>query len=527
MSDNDFDATKRAAVYFQKDSPRVKIIASYWAVALCAIPLWWYTTSITRLALPAARVGALGWTDAFKFPVDVVISRSASDTGPSESELERAIDHRTRLDDTRWGALDVRISTRSPQNETDIFSLAFNDNPAGAAHILGDSTLSVSSASSTLPQVVDTLGELLSPYASKKHEADNQRVAKYAPKYRLSFTLLNEDVSSIGYHSWEIEQSIYQYLTPTLNQLRALHDFEIESQVQYYAPLAFQPEHVNPESADSHYTLNREDITIFVNSAEWTLSSSASNDPVLHFIVFIPSAAHRPLHVLTAQGSIAHSNAFIIPQWGGIAVYNPSDASPQEMLDTRALLSVFRTFHTQLLLLLGVPPAPHGTYHVPASNAPRTPPLTRWQLAALLRARTLENARSAAEALRSIVALVAQIGHLPVKEDVRALVRAALDDLDEVQKYTARPQADLQKAFDASRAAAGRASAAFFDPGMLAMLYFPAEHTYAVYTPLFAPVGVPLLVAVVREVRRLRKARAEERRRREKGKGRMEGERAE
>lgn len=109
---------------------------------------------------------------------------------------------------------------------SDVFSVAFNDNPAGAAHILGDDTLSVSSASSSeapptmpgpllnaalaLPQVVDTLGELLSPYSSSKHEADGQRVAKYSPKYRLSFTLLNEDVSSIGYRAWEIEQSIYR-----------------------------------------------------------------------------------------------------------------------------------------------------------------------------------------------------------------------------------------------------------------------------------------------------------------------------
>ncbi len=45
-----------------------------------------------------------------------------------------------------------------------------------------------------------------------------------------------------------------------------------------------------------------------------------------------------------------------------------------------------------------------------------------------------------------------------------------------------------------------RASRAFFYPGMLAMLYFPAEHKYAVYTPLFASAVVPLVAAVVREV---------------------------
>jgi len=51
------------------------------------------------------------------------------------------------------------------------------------------------------------------------------------------------------------------------------------------------------------------------------------------------------------------------------------------------------------------------------------------------------------------------------------------------------------------------ASRAFFNPGMLALLYFPAEHKYAVYTPLFASVAVPLLAAVGREVIAWRRSR--------------------
>jgi GPI-anchor transamidase subunit S len=51
------------------------------------------------------------------------------------------------------------------------------------------------------------------------------------------------------------------------------------------------------------------------------------------------------------------------------------------------------------------------------------------------------------------------------------------------------------------------ASRAFFSPGMLALLYFPAEHTYAVYAPLFAPISLPLLVALVREIKDWKRAR--------------------
>jgi phosphatidylinositol glycan class S len=51
------------------------------------------------------------------------------------------------------------------------------------------------------------------------------------------------------------------------------------------------------------------------------------------------------------------------------------------------------------------------------------------------------------------------------------------------------------------------ASRAFFNPGMLALLYFPVEHKYAVYTPLFAPVAVPLLGTLLREISAWRKNR--------------------
>lgn len=65
-----------------------------------------------------------------------------------------------------------------------------------------------------------------------------------------------------------------------------------------------------------------------------------------------------------------------------------------------------------------------------------------------------------------------------------------------------------EKTFMASARAFVHSSSAFFNPTMVAMLYFPMEHKYAVYTPLFAPVAVPVVVALLREVKeRLSKRR--------------------
>jgi phosphatidylinositol glycan class S len=44
------------------------------------------------------------------------------------------------------------------------------------------------------------------------------------------------------------------------------------------------------------------------------------------------------------------------------------------------------------------------------------------------------------------------------------------------------------------------AEKAFFDDKMVSMLYFPDEHKYAIYTPLFGPLALPLLMALLREL---------------------------
>lgn len=45
------------------------------------------------------------------------------------------------------------------------------------------------------------------------------------------------------------------------------------------------------------------------------------------------------------------------------------------------------------------------------------------------------------------------------------------------------------------------ASRAVFNPSMLSLLYFPDEHKYAIYTPLFGPIFVPLVLTLVKELK--------------------------
>ncbi len=94
---------------------------------------------------------------------------------------------------------------------------------------------------------------------------------------------------------------------------------------------------------------------------------------------------------------------------------------------------------------------------------------------------------------------------MPVSKDVRDDVGEALSSLNSVCKFRlifllisliifsfqlyAVASQSPQLALQYSSKALEFASRAFFNPDMLALLYFPPEHKVAVYTPLLAPVG--------------------------------------
>ena len=82
-----------------------------------------------------------------------------------------------------------------------------------------------------------------------------------------------------------------------------------------------------------------------------------------------------------------------------------------------------------------------------------------------------------------------------------AKVRKTDTDPKSCQGIAATQQDSLRDALNHSKRAAVQSENAFFDPTMVSMLYFPEDHKYAIYVPLFVPISVPLAVALIREVK--------------------------
>jgi GPI-anchor transamidase subunit S len=61
------------------------------------------------------------------------------------------------------------------------------------------------------------------------------------------------------------------YLSSVLSQLSTLHNFTVESQVQFHAPLAFDPPRSLSANNELQHILGDEELKMFINSADWTL----------------------------------------------------------------------------------------------------------------------------------------------------------------------------------------------------------------------------------------------------------------
>ncbi|KAK2822990.1 hypothetical protein FQN49_007582, partial [Arthroderma sp. PD_2] len=147
---------------------------------------------------------------------------------------------------------------------------------------------------------------------------------KYAETYHLSFSLFTPGPAP---SSWEIESALKEYLSPLLSALSPISNFSVDTQVQVYA--TFSPTAVPPEydESKSAWTLKKDDLSGFINAAEWPLSPSIGGGPTINFILYVPSPTQSPLVVKENSAT-----SWLIPQWGGVAILNPplsTDPEPQ------------------------------------------------------------------------------------------------------------------------------------------------------------------------------------------------------
>ncbi|CAF9924508.1 GPI transamidase component [Imshaugia aleurites] len=350
-----------------------------------------------------------------------------------------------------------------------------------SAQTMGQASQIALSASSTPRELRPRFHRSLNPELAAKMDSRMTRSLKYAPTYHITVSLFTPSATP---SSWEIESALAEYFTPLLDSISGVSNFTVDTQVQLYA--AFSPSVQSPEydTEQQTWTLREEDLSGFINAAEWPLSPSIGAGPTLNFVLYVPDRSTSPLVV---KGSRASS--WLIPQWGGVVILNPQDTnatSSEATLSKESIQPALLTFSHQLLSFLG---------------APQTPPSLPLQIQTLTRLRAASLLLSASSTMGSLARLTVALPSIAIPETVSSAVDTTLMHLRTT--CDSLKGGKFRDALENARIAEIQAEKGFFEKSMVGQVYFPDEHKIAVYLPLLGPVGVPLLMSALKELRRL------------------------
>ncbi|KAI4956223.1 hypothetical protein J4E91_000434 [Alternaria rosae] len=317
----------------------------------------------------------------------------------------------------------------------------------------------------------------LSPETSAELQRQSTRALKYAPTYHLTFSLFSP---SYAPSQWDIDTALQTYMSPLLDAFSAISNFTVDTQVQLYAtfaPSVRQPEYDETAKA---WTLRKEDLSGFVNAAEWPLSPSIGEGPTVNFILYVPDHTQSPLLVKENAG-----NSWLIPQWGGVHILNlEGEANTPPALSAEMLAPAMHTFSNQLISLFGLPQSP-------ASLPLRISTLERVRVASLI--------FSASSTLGALAQVYQKLPSIPVPDNVAQSTQETVAHLQQACDYLRDGR--FPSALEHARAAEVEAEKAFFERSMVGQVYFPDEHKVAVYLPLLGPVAVPLVMAALKELK--------------------------
>ncbi|RMD42158.1 hypothetical protein DV735_g2947, partial [Chaetothyriales sp. CBS 134920] len=511
---------------------RTLVVASFWTlIAFIGLPVWHYTTSVFRASLPLESMLNAPAIPSIPLPIWVLAHRhfSCAELDDLVNRTQAAFDQKNSFfrtlnptvrlvhegDSSRCGDDIETLVGIEPalilqlELTRDIYALQMIQGtdtalvqipstvPSSVAQNLADSiyafflpeqiahALQLKAQSINDKRIDDFLNTQPAATVSDiQHQL--ARAAKASPAYHLTFSLFTATGAP---SSWDVQKAIDRHIRPLVTTLADTVDIRIATQVQLYS--SYAPS-IEPIKVDEGFRIRQNDLTAFVNAAEWPLSPSIGFGPTLNLIIYVPHPDQMPLGVEAGE-----TDGWLVPQWGGIFIINPP-LSPDEVtgrpslpvnLAAEDMEPAFETFVFQLLSLLGVLDF-EGHHSLPL------------RLRAHKRFMGLVLSAKASSSLASLARVAQRLEQIPIPKHVAQLVDNSMANLT---AFTAASrESRWTEAVEHAADAYIDSEQAFFDKSMVGQVYFPDEHKVAVYLPLLGPVGVPLLVALIREIKRFR-----------------------
>uniref|UniRef100_K1PHI6 GPI transamidase component PIG-S n=1 Tax=Magallana gigas TaxID=29159 RepID=K1PHI6_MAGGI len=445
---------------------------------IIGIPLWWKTTEVYRVNLPYSDIADLSNTK-FQFTIDIdVVNLEKSWTDKDLTDLSKLL-KANLADDRKVGAIfpKYRVAVRqaAEKQSSDLTSLK----------TLADLKTVSAEVTEILHSVLVREDALLKSFqnflgAREPKDKASMRSLSYHQGYDILFTLVNPqpDILDID---WSIKEAVEAYLSPMM---------------LFFTGLRRKP---HKDKKNSGFYYEETDLPHTINPLEANLGSHASNNPMLNFIVYVPSRDQHPLHIVLKNGEKVKTNSFLSPQWGGIVVQNLPSPPPNSSLPVKVAVdmkTVMEVFLTQLRLLMDFNIQVKKELQVREVG---NDVIREWELDNWLRKKCLENLATSISTLQSLTALLEGISNIVIQDDIGQQVENAVTGIKEAHRHLSSGQ--IARAFTQSRKALASSEKAFFDPSLLELLYFPEDQKFAIYIPLFLPIGLPILGSLFKAIK--------------------------
>lgn len=453
------------------------------------LPLYYLTTTVYRAVLPKEQIIDLSDTllQRTKFDIPVYIQppgQSVDFISNCQELIQNKLNllHNDLSDFWNVKLLEIEDSVTSDdyvlkyesnqvKSQNSLNLAAYNRNISinidSDAHDLAQVTVDM-----LLEQVFDSEIREVIKIITKEVSEDKKEVAlSYSPKFDIVFSLVVEGGRVIN---WEIDKVI-NLLQPIIEELQHFSNLSISSQVHYYSKMAIQTE---LSEDNSMLIINPNDLPSFIDFGNWNLESNSAN-PTITFMLYFPDANFED-KTLKIENSV--TNSFLVPQWGGVHIFNKNVDSEQPVLLTRQdLLPVLEIFTSQLFHLLGLPKTPKS-------------PIYRMDI--LTRISVYWNLRKSLDNLNSLVKVTESLVEISIPDQTRDYVTKALSQIENSLSELASQ--NFKRAVEYSAEALVNSEKAFFEKEMVQQAYFPSEHKLAVFLPLLGPMASILCIGFLK-----------------------------
>lgn len=459
--------------------------------------MFFYTTSTHRAALPVDDLVLK--SDTFQSAVQIRVpvylkSDRSLDIQSIQSGVDAILQSEWDVKDV-WGIQLIQAGESSPDPLKDyVVDVAFDgkDSPeivstskASKIHVTCEDCIVKELFKLFVGQFRNEVKTILNIVNNIEERNKHHEVAvPHSSTYNIVFNLFVENGVSVD---WEIEQAVAA-IQPIFDILKHYANFKVSSQIQFHTKLHTSPVFDNKTNL---YVVPSKDLSTFINYGEWNLITHDIYSTI-NFIVFFP-ASNLKGHPLLLEHS--NTNSFIVPQWGGLYIFNtpkPIIEGFTYTLRQEQWTPIFETFASQLLELIGVPKEPKSLL---------------MRIDSFHRIMVVKNLKHSLENLASLITLSDSLREISIPEATRSYMESSLllyekaleglraGDFDIAVEYSSQGLTDSDKAF--------------FEKEMVQQAYFPSEHKLAVFLPLLGPLSAIVLFGVIGVVKELSKEKKE------------------